>query len=319
MVVEEGPREGFQIEPEVVPTERKVQLIESLAAAGLPEICCASFVSPTRLPQMADAEEIATRLKRRSGTRFTGLWLNEKGFDRARRTPLDLNALIVTSASETFLMRNNNRTREASLADQRRMLSIYSDAGLAPGPAYVFTAFGCNYEGDIPVATVVAAVRDLIDLYAEQGLTAPVVYLCDTVGAANPRLVAEVLAAVRGQWHDLELALHLHDTRGIGMANVLTGLQMGVRRFDSSIGGLGGCPFAGNRAAAGNVATEDLVFLLHEMGCETGIDLEALVECARLAEEIVGHPLPGRVMKGGTLARFRGADCAAELAQETER
>jgi hydroxymethylglutaryl-CoA lyase len=313
-LVEEGPREGFQSEPPTIATADKVMLIEALADAGLAEICCASFVDPRRLPQMADAEQIAAAIRRRPGTRYTGLWLNERGFGRARQTSLDLSAVIVGSASETFLLRNTNRTADASLADQRRMLSLYRDAGLAPGPAYVFTAFGCNFEGDIPVDRVVRCADDLLDLYAEQDLTPPALYLCDTVGSANPRLVERVVGAVRERRPDQPLALHLHDTRGVGLANVLAGLRLGVARYDASVGGLGGCPFAGNRSAAGNIATEDLVFMLDEMGGESGVDLEALIEAARLAERIVGHPLPGRTMKAGTLAGFRTAARAQSTA-----
>jgi hydroxymethylglutaryl-CoA lyase len=315
IVVEEGPREGFQSEPPGIATADKVRLIEALAEAGMPEISCGSFVDPQRVPQMADVEEIAARLRRRPGTRYFGLWLNERGFRRAQRTALDLSAIIVASASDTFLMRNNNRTRDASLADQRRMLAVYREAGLPSGPAYVFTAFGCNYEGDIPVARVVACVGDLMAVYAEHDLRPSVVYLCDTVGAANPRLVERVIDAVRDRWPAQPLALHLHDTRGIGMANVLAGLRLGVARFDASIGGLGGCPFAGNPAAAGNIATEDLVFLCEEMGIDTGVDLEALIDCARLAEVVVGHRLPGRTMNAGSLAGFRAptADRVVEV------
>ncbi|MGF7159288.1 hydroxymethylglutaryl-CoA lyase [Rhodoligotrophos appendicifer] len=307
-ITEEGPREGFQSEPPGIATEAKIRLVEALAETGVTRITCASFVDARRLPQMADAEAIAAGIRRRAGVAYTGLWLNEKGFRRAEASGLDLDPLIVGSASDTFLMRNNNRTPEASLADQRRMLEVYADAGLSPGPIYLFTAFGCNYEGDVPVAKVVACTDSLIGLYDERGIAPSALYLCDTVGAANPMLVSTIVGAIRERWPSLEIALHLHDTRGIGMANVLAGLQMGVARFDASVGGLGGCPFAGNRAAAGNIATEDLVFLCEEMGIQTGIDLEALIEAARLAEGIVCHPLPGRVMKAGSLARFRHAE-----------
>ncbi len=302
---EEGPREGFQSEPPGIPTAAKIELIEALANSGLRDIACCSFVNAKQLPQMADAEAIAAGVKRKADTHYSGLWLNERGFRRAQAAGLHLNAAIVGSVSETFLIRNNNRHREESLQDQRRMLALYQEDGLPVGPAYVFTAFGCNFEGDLPVASVVACVSDLIDVYAQQNLTPSYLCLCDTVGAGNPLLVRRVIGAIRDRWPNLEIALHLHDTRGMGLANAFAGLQLGVARFDSSIGGLGGCPFAGNRGAAGNIATEDFALMCEEMGISTRLDLEALLDAARLAERIVGHPLPGKAMKAGSLARFR--------------
>jgi hydroxymethylglutaryl-CoA lyase len=304
-VVEEGPREGMQSEPPGIPTGDKIALIEALAAAGLREISCAAFVSPSRLPQMADAEAIAAGLRRRAGVIYTGLWLNAAGFERAAPTALDKRGIIVTSASETFGIRNNNRNRAELLDEQRKLLDLYAAHGVPSGPGYVFTAFGCNYEGAISPKQAAASVGDLLALWAERGVPPQLVYLCDTVGAAAPLALERTLGEVRARWPDLAIGLHLHDTRGLGLANALAGLRMGVARFDSSVGGLGGCPFAGNPAAAGNICTEDLVLLLEEMGVDTGVDLEALLEAARLAERIVGHPLPGKAMKGGALARFR--------------
>ena len=306
-IVEEGPREGIQSEPPGISTEDKIALIESLADAGLHEICCGSFVSPSRVPQMADAEAIASGIRRREGTVYTGLWLNAAGFERALQTPFDKIGLVVTSASEEFGIRNNNRNRAELLDEQRKMLDLYAANGVAPGAGYVFTAFGCNIAGHVPVSQVVSSVGDLLALWDERGIAHQTVYLCDTVGAASPATVERAVAEVRSRWPELELALHLHDTRGLGIANILVGLQMGVARFDSSIGGLGGCPFAGNKAATGNVATEDLVLLCEEMGASTGIDLDALIESARLAQRIVGRPLPGKTMNGGPLTRFHAA------------
>ena len=166
-------------------------------------------------------------------------------------------------------------------------------------------AFGCNFEGDIPITRVVALVQQILDVAAEHGVTLTYITLADTMAWATPLAVKRVVGALRERWPELDIALHLHDTRGMAIANAYAGLEMGVRRFDSSVAGLGGCPFAGHRGAAGNVCTEDLVFLCDELGIETGIDLDALIECAQLAEDVVGHPLPGSVMKGGTLERFR--------------
>ncbi|MEC7257761.1 MAG: hydroxymethylglutaryl-CoA lyase, partial [Pseudomonadota bacterium] len=205
----------------------------------------------------------------------------------------------------SFLMRNNNRTPDAALDDQRAMRALYDAAGLGAGPIYVFTAFGCNFEGAVPVEKVVLTVERLHAMLAETGQAPSEICLCDTIGAAHPGLVRRVVGAVRDRWPDIPIGLHLHDTRGLGLANVLAGLDLGVARFDSSIGGLGGCPFAGSKAAAGNIATEELVFLCEEMGIHTGIDLERAIDAARLAQEIVGHPLPSRVMKAGSLRQFR--------------
>jgi hydroxymethylglutaryl-CoA lyase len=303
MIVEEGPREGFQNEPAGIATADKIRLIESLAETGLDEINCCSFVDPRRVPQMADAEAVAAGIRQVTQLRYTGLWLNPAGFARARATPLHLSATLHLSASETFALRNSNRGGAELRAQQRLMAARYRDAGLSGGAGYVFTAFGCNYEGEIPVHRVAACVEDLLTLYGEAGLSLEALYLCDTVGHAGPRRIEEIVGHVRNRWPDLPLALHLHDTRGSGLANVLAALCLGVERFDASCGGLGGCPFAGNRAAAGNICTEDLAFMCAEMGIATGLDLDRLIDSARLAERIVGHPLPGKVMKAGGLTR----------------
>ncbi|WP_454883092.1 hydroxymethylglutaryl-CoA lyase [Sphingomonas oryzagri] len=302
-ICEEGPREGFQMEPPTIATAEKIRLIEALAGTGLGDIACCSFVSPTRVPQMADAEAIVAGIHRRPGVRYTGLWLNRAGFERAEATSLDLNGLIVASASETFGIRNNNRDREGMRNGQRELMAAYGKARVTTIAGYVFTAFGCNYEGPISPDKVVAAVEDILTVTSEAGVLPEVVYLCDTVGAATPVTVERAIGTVRDRWPDLPLGLHLHDTRGIGMANALVGLQLGIDRFDTSIGGLGGCPFAGNRAAAGNLCTEDLAYLCEEMGIETGVDLDALIDAANLAESIVGHPLPGKLRQVGRPAR----------------
>lgn len=304
-IFEEGPREGFQSEPPGIETGDKVRLIEALAETGLTEIACCSFVDPKRLPQMADAEAIAAAIQRRPGVNYRGLWLNARGFDRARATPLDLRPIVFASASATFGLKNNGRPPEALMAEQRQLLASYRDAGLTAEAAYIFTAFGCNYEGDVPIPAVVARIAQLLSACGEAGQHPKLLVLCDTVGAGNPLLIERMVGAVRERWPDLTIGLHLHDTRGTGIANAVAGLRMGVGSFDSSCGGLGGCPFAGNRAAAGNIATEDLVFACEEMGVSTGLDLEALIAAARLAERIVGHALPGRTMAAGSLARFR--------------
>ena len=304
-ITEEGPREGFQSEPPGIPTEAKLRLITALSETGLSEVVCASFVNARLLPQMADAEHIAAGLVRRPGVAHLALWLTRGGFERARASGLGLRAVVATSASATFLMRNNNRTPEQGLADQLALCAAYDEAGLPDGPAYIFTAFGCNYEGDIPVLTVMSRIADLLRIVRDAGRDVSRVVLCDTVGAGNPALVERLTGELRSRWPDLPVGLHLHDTRGLGIANAAAGLRLGVDHFDASVGGLGGCPFAGNKAAAGNIATEEFVFLCEEMGIATGVDLEALIEVGRLAAEIVRHDLPSRLLRAGSLSRFR--------------
>ncbi len=302
---EEGPREGFQIEANPIPVADKVRLIEALAETGLPEIQCTSFVNPVQVPQMADAEQVAAAIRRRPGVRYTGLWLNIQGLKRAAASGLDMAGSLQLATSETFSLRNTRKDGAQTLEEQRRVLAYCREHGLVIDSAIVMTAFGCNYEGGVAPARVVDCVGLLLDVAAEYGVTLGRMRLADTVGWGNPLSVRRVVGAVRERWPDLPLTLHLHDTRGTGMANALAGLEMGVDSFESSCAGLGGCPFAGHQAAAGNICTEDLVFMAEEMGIATGLDLDGLIACAKLAEAVVGHPLPGRVMHGGSLTRFR--------------
>jgi len=202
-------------------------------------------------------------------------------------------------------MRNQNRTAERQLAGQHAIVEMYKAAGVPVERGSVMAAFGCNFEGDVPITRVIALVGQILDVAEEHGVTLSYVTLADTMAWATPLAVKRVVGALRERWPDLEIALHLHDTRGMAIANAFAGLEMGVTHFDSSVAGLGGCPFAGHQGAAGNVCTEDLVFMCNELGIETGIDLDTLIECARLAEDVVGHPLPGSVMKGGGLQKYR--------------
>lgn len=299
---EEGPREGFQSEPQIA-IEDKLSLIHALAETGLEVINCASFVDVRRVPQMADAEEIAARISRRSGVRYLGMWLNIKGFDRALASGLDLVPNVFASVSDTFARNNNGRSALDVVAAQGAMIERYREAGLPLRAAHLFTAFGCPYEGKADPAEAVQMLDALLAVCAERGAMPEVVYLCDTVGAADPLSVKTTLDMVRNKWPELELGLHLHDTRGMGLSNVLAGLQCGVRRFDTSVAGLGGCPFAGNKSAAGNICTEDVALMCEEMGISTGLDLDRLAEVARMAEAIVGHALPGKFMKAGRIHR----------------
>ena len=302
---EEGPREGFQIESSDIPTARKVAFIEALAETGVRQIDCVSFVNPQRVPGMADAAEVAAQIRKRPGVRYTGLWLNTRGLMRALDTSLDIVGAIRLTASETFCVRNTGMDIAQTVAEQRRWLDVYREKHIPVEWGYVMTAFGCNFEGYIDPGKVVAMVGQVLDLAAESGVSLRGVYLADTVGWGSPLSIERAIGAVRERWADLPLGLHLHDTRGTGLANAYAALRLGVRQFDTTCGGLGGCPFAGHKGAAGNICTEDMVFMCEEMGIATGIDLERLIECARMAEEIVGHPLPGKVMRGGSLAAFK--------------
>jgi len=305
-VCEEGPREGFQIEKGPISTARKIELIDALSRTGLDHIQVVSFVDPRRVPGMADAEDVVRGITPEPGVVYTGLWLNDRGFERAVATGrLDIKGTIVLCGSETFLKRNQNRTNAEQLAAQQVLVQRYRAQGYEIERGTIMAAFGCNFEGEIPVARIVDLAGQIHGIADRQGVELDHLSLADTMGWATPESIKRVTGAVREKFPALELALHLHDTRGMGIANAYAGIEMGIAHFDAAVAGLGGCPFAGHAGAAGNVCTEDLVFMCEEMGIETGINLEALIECARLAEDIVGHPLPGSVMKGGSLRRLR--------------
>ena len=304
---EEGPREGFQIESGSIATQRKVELIDALSETGLKHMQIVSFVNPKRVPGMADAEEVVKGIKPKSGVDYTALWLNERVSSArwqrgASRSKARFRyARLRNSSSATRTSRMPNRSRRPSSAH------MYKEHAIPVERASVMAAFGCNFEGDIDPRKVVAMVDEIFAIAAEHDIEIKIVSFADTMAWATPRSIKRVIGAVRERYPDLKLSLHLHDTRGMAIANAYAGLEMGVDRYDASVAGLGGCPFAGHKAAAGNVCTEDLVFMCEEMGIRTGIDLERLTDCARLAEDIVGHPLPGSVMRGGTLNKLRAA------------
>jgi hydroxymethylglutaryl-CoA lyase len=303
---EEGPREGFQFEKGPIATERKVELIERLAQTGLEEIQAVSFVNPKRVPGMADADEIVRQIRPFPGVRYTGLWLNEQGLQRAIASEkLYIKGRIGLSASEVFVNRNQNSSFEDMVAGQRAMMGTYARHGIALEYGVVQAAFGCNFQGDIHVSDVLDIVRKLKEIAGETGQRLSRLVLADTMAWAVPGSIHRMVGEVRSCHPELNIILHLHDTRGMGIANALAGLQMGVDTFDSSVGGLGGCPFGAHKGAAGNVCTEDLVFMCEEMGIETGVDLNALIDVACLAEDIVGHQLPGSVKQGGALSVLR--------------
>jgi hydroxymethylglutaryl-CoA lyase len=267
-----------------------------LALTGVKQIDCVSYVSPRRVPGMADADEVAKGIRKVPGVRYTGLWLNTRGLERALQLPLDLVGAIRVTASETFCKKNTGMDVDETFAEQKRWLKLYRENGIKVEWGYVMTAFGCNFEGEVPVTQVLQMVERLLDLATESEVTFQGIYLADTVGKGTPLSIERRIGAVRERWPDLRLGLHLHDTRGTGLANAYAALRLGVDQFDSTCAGLGGCPFAGHKGASGNICTEDLAYMCEEMGVKTGIDLNAMVECARMAERIVGHPLPGKLM-----------------------
>lgn len=288
---EVGPRDGFQNEPETIPTAEKVRLIDMLSGCGLRRLEVTSFVRPDVIPQLADAEQVLAAARRREGVSFSVLIPNERGLERAlaQRGRFDeINVFV--SASETHNRRNVNRSIEDSLAGLERTLAAAREAGLRC-EGVISVAFGCPYEGAVPPERVFAIAERLAAAGCEE------VGFGDTTGMANPRQVGAFFAAARERLAAMELTAHFHNTRGQGLANALAALEAGVDSFESSFGELGGCPVP--PGATGNVATEDLVSMLHEMGVETGIDLPALLGASRAAQEALGRPLGAHVLRAG--------------------
>jgi hydroxymethylglutaryl-CoA lyase len=311
---EEGPREGFQFEKGPISTDRKLELIDALSETGVNHIQVASFVNPNRVPGWADADEVVQRYNRKPGIHYTALWLNLKGLERAMATNrLDIEGSFSLTASPTFLARNQQRSMEDNIQQAHETIRTYKQHGIPLKRASIMAAFGCNFEGEIPHQRVLDLMQQLLDICAEHDVQPQVFSLADTMAWATPKSIRELVGKVRERFPELTLSLHLHDTRGMGIANAFAGLEMGISIFDSTVAGLGGCPFAAHKGAAGNVCTEDLVFMLDEMGIETGIDLDKLLEVARLAEDIVGHPLPGSVKMGGSLKALRATHSVARL------
>jgi hydroxymethylglutaryl-CoA lyase len=288
-VYEVSPRDGLQNERATVPLRGKLRLIEALAAAGLQRIEITSFVSPRWIPQLADADQVAAHAVAPPGVTFSALCPNATGFRRAQAVGLR-EVAVFASVSETHNKKNVNKTVDATLAVCAEVAGMARAEGVRVR-GYVSTVWGCPFEGDVNPKAAVAIARKLVDMGCYQ------VSLGDTIGVGTPRQTERILRAMLDEVASDRLAMHMHDTRGTALANVLVGLEMGIRDFDASVGGLGGCPYA--PGAAGNLATEDLVFMLQGMGVETGIDLERLVEAGRVAESVVGRPLPGKVHQAG--------------------
>ena len=306
---EEGPREGFQIEPGPISSADKIRLIEALAETGLRHIQVCSFVSPRVVPSWADAEEVVAKFRVRPGVTYSSLWFNDKGLERALafRDKLTLSGAISLTASEAFTRKNLHRSHAENLEAMRKQTRLHLEKNVPVERIGVMAAFGCNFQGDITPAQVVSTLTDGFAIATECGASITNISLADTMGWATPQRIERVLGEVRSRWPDQHIGLHLHDTRGLAVANAYQGLRMGVTRFDSTVGGLGGCPFAAHKGAAGNICTEELVLLCEEMGIKTGVDIDALIEVGRLAEKIVGHPLPSELLHAGGLGAFRKA------------
>jgi len=297
-ITEVGTRDGFQSEPKQIPMETKAEIIDALIAAGVRALEATSFVSPRAVPQLADAHDVIARLTRRDQANIAALVPNARGAERALGARVDEMVCFV-SASESHNTKNLNASIAQSLANVAEIAGIARGEPVALRGA-VACAFGCPFEGEVPVD----AVLRVVDAYAQ--LDVKLISLGDTTGMATPPTVTRAVTAIRDRFPALQIALHFHNTRGIGLANVMVGLDLGIHQYESSIAGLGGCPFA--PGATGNICTEDLVYLLEESGFDTGIDLEALIGVAKRVEAVIGRTLPGQVMKSGPRLRTYGAD-----------
>jgi len=291
-VREVGPRDGLQNE-DPVPTQAKIELIDRLSGTGVQRIEAVSFVRPEAIPQMADADEVWEGIDRAASVRYSALVPNLRGAARALDSGLaEIEAVV--SASDTHNRKNVNRGTAESLDDIAQIIALAHERG-ATCQVIVSTAWGCPYEGDVPVERVVAtAGRALAD-------GADTVSFGDTTGMATPGRVQRLIGEFRAAYPEAQLNLHFHNTRGTGLANVLAALELGVADFDASVGGLGGCPYA--PGATGNIATEELVHMVEDMGVGTGIDLAALIDAAADAERIIGRQLPSQVLRAGPRSR----------------
>ncbi len=286
---EVGPRDGFQAEDDFIPTDRKVELIDALSRTGVAAIQATSVVHPKAVPQLADAEEVMTRIERAPGVRYTVLVPNLRGAERA--VPMNADGWeLMLSVTDSHSISNANRSTEDALKGMEPVAALARENGVEAAGSMA-TALGCPFEGRVPFERV---------LYVAEAYRAMGVYrisIADTVGVADPRLVYETMSGLAERLPDVKFGLHLHNTRGMALANVLAALGAGVTEFDSAVGGLGGCPFA--PGATGNVSTEDLVHMLDQMGVGTGVDLDAMLAVSREAREVVGHPLESAVLRAG--------------------
>jgi len=290
---EVATRDGFQIEPEFIPTDTKVRLVDALSECGYAKIEVTSFTSPKAIPMLRDAEEVMGRIRRVPGVEYTVLVPNLRGAERAMESRADeLN--LVMSTSETHNLANLRMPREKSFAALAEVIRVVDDR--TPINVSLSTAFGCPMEGEVPQEDVLRWAQRFADL-GVRGLT-----ICDTTGMAHPAQVARMCEALQQRFAKQQLTLHFHNTRGMGLANLLAAVQAGIVRFDGSLGGLGGCPYA--PGASGNISSEDAIHMLDAMGYDTGIALTRLLEVARAMPAIVGHEVPGQVAKAGPITHL---------------
>ncbi|CAM4200274.1 Hydroxymethylglutaryl-CoA lyase [Bordetella tumbae] len=288
-IVEVGLRDGLQIESEFVPTDTKVDILNALIDAGVRHFEATSFVSPRAVPQMRDAVDVLAGVRKKPGVVLSALAPNRKGVERALESQAD-EVVVFLSATESHNLKNLNRPIEQSLRDIEEIAELLKDKPLQRKGA-IAVAFGCPFEGDVDLGVV----KTIFNRFVELGFNA--VTLGDTTGMATPKLVRQTVEALLAEAPDMKISLHFHNTRGIGLVNVVEGLRAGITSYESSLAGLGGCPFA--PGATGNICTEDLVYLLDEMGIDSGIDLQALIRIAQRLETVVGRRLPGQLMKAG--------------------
>ena len=294
-------RDGFQIEPNFIPTDDKVKLVDELSQCGFAKIEVTSFTSPKAIPMLRDAEEVMGRITRVPGVEYTVLVPNLRGAERAFESRADEFNLVM-SASETHNLANLRMGREKSFSGLAEVIQ-YVDSR-TPINVSISTAFGCPMEGDVPQSVVEEFVQRFADL-GIRGLT-----ICDTTGMAHPAQVAKMAEDLQKKFSNLQLTFHFHNTRGMGLANVLAAVQSGITRFDGSLGGLGGCPYA--PGASGNISSEDAIHMLDAMGYDTGINISKLIGLARELPLIVGHPVPGQVAKAGSTCDLHPAPADVE-------
>jgi hydroxymethylglutaryl-CoA lyase len=293
---EVATRDGFQIEPAFIPTDTKVALVDALSECGYAKIEVTSFTSPKAIPMLRDADEVMGRVRRMPGVEYTVLVPNLRGAERALEARADeLN--LVMSTSETHNLANLRMPMAHSFAALSEVITLVD--GRTPVNVSLSCCFGCPMEGEVPQANVL----DWVARFADQGVRG--VTICDTTGMAHPAQVGRMVAALRARFSDLQLTLHFHNTRGMGLANVLAAVQGGITRFDGSLGGLGGCPYA--PGASGNISSEDAIHMLDAMGYDTGMDLPRLLAIASQMPDIVGHEVPGQVAKAGRITDLHPA------------
>ena len=289
-IVEVGPRDGFQMEKAFIPTETKVAVINALARTGLTKIETTSFVHPRVVPQMKDAREVMQKIERVPGVTYTALVPNTRGAERALEAGVD-GINFVVCASETYNQRNAGMSIEEGVNNCREIVAL-GKAASVPVEAVIGVAFGCPLEGEVPEDSVFQLAANLANLEVD-GLS-----LADSLGLGNPAQFRRMTRRAKTEFPEMKLSLHIHNTRGLGLANVLAALEEGIDTFDAALGGLGGCPVVPN--ATGNIATEDLAYMLGEMGIETGVDIEAVRGASRIVQDFLGRPLPSYILSAGT-------------------